>query len=115
MAGYTNAAKDIGLDAIGAAGTWISAHTADPGQTGANEVNGGTYARVQTTWSAAAGSSKAGTQVTLNIPAGVTITHWGVWSANSAGTFYESEPLAAQESYGSAGTYLLTPTLTASG
>src|SRR5690606_40520330 len=40
------------LDAIGggtsvAAGTYISLHTGDPGTTGASEVDGGNYARVQ--------------------------------------------------------------------
>ena len=87
MAGYTNGAKDAGLDAIGALGTWISLHTADPGSTGANEVVGGSYARVQTTWSAAAASSKPGTAVTINVPAGVSVAYWGVWSTSSAGTF----------------------------
>jgi len=115
MAGYTNTAKDTALDAIGAAGTWISLHTADPGTTGANEVAGGTYARVQTTWSAAATSSKPGTAVTINVPAGVTITHWGLNSASTAGTFQVGEALPASETYGSAGTYVLTPTLTATG
>lgn len=115
MAGYNNTSKDVGLDAIGAAATWMSLHTADPGITGASELSGGAYARVQTTWVAASASSKVGSQVTINVPAGATVTHWGVWTASTSGTEYESGALPAPETYGSAGTYLLTPTLAATG
>ena len=115
MAGYNNTSKDVALDAIGAAATFISLHSADPGTTGANEISGGTYARVATTWSSAAASSKSGSQVTINVPAAATITYWGVWSTITAGVFYEGGSLPASETYGGAGTYLLTPTLTATG
>lgn len=113
--GYTNTSKNTGLDAIGAAATYISFHTADPSTTGANEVAGGTYARVQTTWGAAATASKAGSQITSNIPAATTITYWGLWTAVSGGTFHYGGTLSASESFGGAGTYLFTPSLTASG
>lgn len=115
MAGYNNTSKDVALDAIGAAATFISLHSADPGTTGANEISGGTYARVATTWGSAAASSKAGSQVTINVPAATTVTYWGVWTAGTAGTYYEGGALPASETYGGAGTYLLTPTLTATG
>lgn len=113
--GYTNTSKNVALDAIGAAASYISFHTADPSTTGANEVIGGTYARVQTTWGAAASASKAGSQITANIPASTTITHWGLWTASSGGTFHYGGTLSASETFGGAGTYLFTPTLTASG
>jgi hypothetical protein len=93
---------------------YISLHTASPGTTGANEVAGGTYARVATTWGAIAGGSTTGSQVTINVPAGVTITHWGIWDAASAGNYYDGGPLPSSQTYGTAGTYLLTPTWTAS-
>ena len=115
MAGYNNTSKDAGLTAIGAAATWISLHTADPGTTGTSEVTGGTYARLQTTWGTAAASSMTGSQVTINVPASTTIEYWGVWSAASGGTYYEGGALPANQTYGSAGTYLHTPTLTATG
>lgn len=92
---------------------FISLHTASPGTTGANEVTGGTYARVATTWGAVSGASTTGTQVTINVPASTTITHWGIWDAVSAGTYYDGGALPASQTYSSAGTYLLTPTLTA--
>ena len=115
MAGYNNTSKDVALTAIGAAATWVSLHTADPGTTGTSEVSGGAYARVQTTWGSAGASSMAGSQVTINVPAATTVAYWGVWSAASSGTYYEGGTLPASETYGSAGTYLLTPTLTATG
>jgi hypothetical protein len=93
-----------------AAFTYISLHTASPGTTGANEVAGGAYARVQTTWTAG-----VGLQVLINVPAGTTITHFGMWSAGSGGIYGGGGPLAANVTYTDAGTYLLTPTVTAVG
>lgn len=113
--GFTNTSKNTALDAIGSAAAYISFHTADPGSTGTSEVTGGSYARVQTTWGSAASASKAGSQITANIPASTTITHWGLWTASSGGTFHYGGALSASESFGGAGTYLFTPTLTASG
>lgn len=109
--------SDAGVDdaLTGESDTWISLHTASPGTTGANEVVGGSYARVATVWSAAAASARPGSAVTINVPAGVTITHFGVWSAASSGTYKRGGILSASETFGSAGTYQLTPTLTGSG
>lgn len=113
---YSNDGKDIALDAIGAAAVYISVHTADPGATGANEVVGGSYARVATTWAAASAAAKSGSAVTLNIPAGTTITHFGLWTAVSGGTYVTGDVLPnSGETYGSAGTYVATPTLNATG
>lgn len=113
--GFTNAAKNTALDAIGSAASYLSFHTADPGSGGTSEVTGGSYARVQTTWGAASAASKTGSQVTANIPGSTTITHWGLWTAASGGTFHYGGTLSASESFGGAGTYQFTPTLTASG
>lgn len=92
---------------------FISLHTASPGTTGANEVAGGTYARVATTWGTVASGATTGSQVTINVPASTTITHWGIWDLGSAGVYYDGGLLPASQTYSSAGTYLLTPTLTA--
>jgi hypothetical protein len=115
MPGYTNTSKDAALTAIGTQGSWISLHSADPGTTGASEISGGSYARVQTTWGTAAASSMAGSAVTINVPASTTVAYWGVWSAATGGTYEEGGTLPASETYAGAGTYTLTPTLTASG
>lgn len=116
MSGFSVSAENKAVEAIKAAATFISLHDGDPGETtGANEISGGTYARIATTWPASAtNSSITGSAVTLNVPAGENITHWGLWSTVTAGTFYFSGPLPAPETFGSNGTYSLTPTLSAS-
>lgn len=100
----TNAAKNAMLDQLGTLVAYLSAHTADPGTTGTNEVSGGSYARKAVSWSAAASGSKAmsGT-VTINIPAGTTVGWVGLWSALTGGTFYGSDDVAS-ETFGAAGT-----------
>jgi hypothetical protein len=108
---FSNASKNVALDAIGAAATWLSVHSADPGTTGANEVPSST--RAQTTWSAASGGSKTGTVAAIGVPAGATITHWGLWTGSTGGTFHTGNTLPSSETYGSAGVYNATPTLTA--
>lgn len=109
MAGYTDTAKNTAITAIKNAADRISAHTADPGTTGTNEVTGGSYARQVTTWGTVATGSVTGSQISASIPAGTTITHWGVWT--SGGTFYGGFALGASEVFGSAGTWQHTPTL----
>jgi hypothetical protein len=108
---FTDAALTVMVDAEAGAATWISAHTADPGTTGANQ----TGSRAQTTWGSAGtgatGGDRVGSQVTIAIGAGVTVTHWGLNSAASGGTFHGGWPLGTAETFGSAGSLLHTPTL----
>jgi hypothetical protein len=92
--GFSDDAKNTALDAQGDSAAWMSLHTGDPGNTGANEVSGGTYARVATTWSNAAGSSKVGTQVTINVPASTTVSYAGLWR-NSSVYFVASNAIAS--------------------
>ncbi len=112
---FSNTGIDDALGGLTTAGTWISLHTASPATTGANEVTGGAYGRAQTTWSGASGSAQSGSQVTINVPAGTTITHFGIWTASSGGSYLGGAALPASEAYTGAGTYLLTPTVTGSG
>lgn len=107
---YTNAALNAAADGIAGAGARITFHTADPGTTGANEVTG--TGRPATTWGAASNGSRAGSQVTAPIPAGTTVTHWGISSAATGGTFLGGWALAQPETFGSAGEIQHTPTLT---
>lgn len=99
------------VNGLAAAADRISAHTADPGSTGTSEVTGGSYARQTTTWGSASAGSRVGSQVAIPIPAGTTVTHWGLWS--SGGTFHGGYALGASETFGAAGTLSHTPTLTA--
>lgn len=112
---FSSTAVDDALTATASAGAYISLHSGSPGTTGANEITGGSYARAATTWGAAAASSLTGSQVTLNVPAGTTIAYFGVWTAVSGGTYLEGGPLSAQETFGGAGTYDFTPTLSGQG
>lgn len=114
MAGYTAIAETAAITAVKNAATYISLHTGDPLTTGAVEVSGGGYARKQATWGTVTnGSVTATAAVVLTVPAGITIKYWGLWDAVTAGNFYYGGQLTADESFGSAGTYSLTPTLNA--
>ncbi len=111
---FTPTADTTAITAVKNAAAFISIHTADPGTTGASELSGGSYARVATTWGTVTNGSVTGSAVVLNIPASSAISYWGLWTAGTGGTFYYGGTLAAAESFGVAGTYTLTPTLTAS-
>lgn len=119
MAGLVNAAKNSMLDNLGSLATFASLHTADPGASGTSEVTGGSpaYARKALTWAAASTSSKSSNvALTFDVPA-LTITHLGYWSASTAGTFYGSRPLDANQVFSTQGTYTvasggITETLT---
>lgn len=65
---------------------YVSLHTADPGDNGANEVSGGGYARQAVTLAAAANKATSNTTVIefTNMPA-VTITHCAIWDASTGG------------------------------
>lgn len=108
---FTTAGLKAGVDGIATAGAYISAHTGDPSTTRANEVTGVSYSREETTWGAASNGSRVGSQVTLDIPASTTVTHWGVWSAATGGTFLGGGDLADPEPFGAAGEMKHTPTL----
>lgn len=98
-------------DGVAAAVTHISLHDDDPGATGANELTGGSpaYARQAVAWGAAASgvATMTGTE-TFDIPAGSTVSHFGLWTASSGGTFLGGGALSASEVYGAQGTYTLS-------
>lgn len=79
---------------------WLSAHTDDPGDTGANEVTASGYQRIAiarstTAWSAPGDGTGGVREITsasnLTFPNPTanwgTITHLGVWDASSGGQF----------------------------
>ena len=89
----------------------LSLHTAPPALTGANEATGGApaYARKPVTFNAAGAVGPLGatlqpatvgvawsTEVTFDVPAG-TFTHWGAWSALTAGTYRQGNTLSATQ------------------
>lgn len=83
----SNAALQAAYTAVKNLGGWVSAHTDDPGTSGANEISGGVYARVQATLPAGTNGSGTAPAVNVPIPAGVTVKFLGLWSAASGGTF----------------------------
>jgi len=106
---YTSTGLNAAVDGIAGAGTWIAFHTADPaGVAGASQ----TGTRTQTTWAAASGGSRVGSQVSASIGGGVTVSHWSINTASTAGNMIYSAALSAPETFGSAGTIQHTPTVT---
>ena len=111
---YSTAAKNLMLNALKGTNpttpiTHVSAHTASPGDNGANEVAGGSYARQAIAFNAAAsGSMDDSTNgAAIPIPAGTTVTHIGFWSASSGGTFLGYVDVS-DEAFTNAGTYTVT-------
>lgn len=90
MAIATSTQKENLAVAYGNSATYGSLHTAAPGTTGASEVTGGSYARKALTWSAGSVDGQVSVTVTFDVPASTTVTHIGVWSALSGGTFLDS-------------------------
>jgi hypothetical protein len=102
MAGLSSGGETVVLNALLAA-RYISLHTADPGNTGASEVSGGSYARQGPVTFANTGNNPttAANDAVIEFPVATvswaTITHFGIWSASSAGTFYGSGALSASK------------------
>lgn len=89
---------------------YVSLHTASPGTTGANEVTGGSYARVLITqWSSASSASLTNETSVLfaSMPA-TTVTHVGVWDASTSGNFGMGGPLDSSVVVGSGQSVALT-------
>lgn len=102
---FTDTAKNEMLDAADIVS--VSAHTADPGTTGASEVTGGSYARQTITYAAASGGSRAASdQPAIPIPGGTTVTHLGFWATN--GTTFKGSVDITDEAFGGDGTLTVT-------
>lgn len=92
---------------------YLSAHSADPGTTGASELSGGGYARQAIVFGSASGGVIAN-NAAISIPnSGLTaVNHFGVWSASTAGTylggFVLASPVTAASISAAAGAVTLT-------
>lgn len=105
--------KNFMLDALGGVAVWVSLHTANPGDNGASELTEGgsptIYTRQLVTWNAAAvGNLDSSNQPVFGVTPATTVSHFGVWSAFTGGTFYGGGALSASESFTNEGTYTLT-------
>lgn len=100
--------------ATGVATTHLSLHTANPGDSGANEVTGGGYARKAVTFGAAAGGVRTATGspvAAFDGPASQAVTHFGHWTAATGGTFLGAVALASGSddlAFNAAGKYNVT-------
>ena len=91
--------------AIAAHGASLVTHFGLVDETG-TELTGGTYARIANTPTATTGTWRPSTDLTFEVPAGVTVGGWRAYSALTAGTNYGGEDLT-QEAYAAAGQYVL--------
>lgn len=67
-------------------GVYVGLNTADPGETGANEVTGGSYVRQAVTLSAASGGATANSgALNFTLMPAATVTHLTLWDAETAG------------------------------
>lgn len=104
---YSTSGKNAMLEELKSLATHVSLHTASPGDTGTNEVAGGSYTREAVTWGTVASGAMANTgAIVFDVPASTTITHLGLWSASSAGTFYGYADIT-DEAFANAGTYTI--------
>lgn len=106
MAGLNDTALNLMANALAAAATHASLHTADPGTTGLNET---TAARQPIAWDAAANGdlSLTGTEAFTGGAASGACTYVGLWSAVSGGTFYGGFPLTGDQTFNASGEYTL--------
>lgn len=98
MPGYSTTVANQALDSITGGTTncasHVQLHSADPGTTGASEL--GSTTRQACSWNAAATRAKTNsTALTFTTPGTTAATHFGTWSASTAGTFGISGALSS--------------------
>lgn len=97
MNAFSTASKNRMLDHFAGVYGFASLHSAFPGDTGLNEIAGGSpaYARKAITWNAAAsGNLDNNGNPTFDVPAATTVAWLGLWTLATAGEFGGSAPLA---------------------
>ncbi|MEU1810955.1 phage tail fiber protein [Micromonospora aurantiaca (nom. illeg.)] len=91
------------------AALYAQAHTADPGASGTTAVSTGVATRQAMAFGApASGSMSLTTTPSWTATGSDTVTHVGVWSATSAGTFYASAALTTPRTVASGDTLTLS-------
>jgi hypothetical protein len=81
---------NAGVGTFPVADPYISLHSLDPADTGANELAGGSYARQQAAFGAAAAGTLSNTSaITWSVPAGDVVA-WSANDASTAGNFFHS-------------------------
>ena len=89
--GETQVLEEIfnaGAGAFPAADAWLSLHSADPGETGTNEVTGGSYGRQQVAMTVTGNTvTNDAIESFSGMPAG-DVVGWGIWDASVAGNCF---------------------------
>ena len=104
-----NTGKNIMLDALGTACTYLSLHSASPATLG-NEITGGSpaYQRKAVTWNAASNGSKTiSNSPVFDVKGGDTVVCVGFCTAITAGTIHADDDVTP-ESFGGQGTLTVT-------
>jgi hypothetical protein len=106
--GISTYLANLVLDAIFNAGSvsgktpYLSLHTADPGYTGASELTGGSYARVNGGPKFKAAASRAldnDVEIQFTGLPACTVTHFGVWDAATNGNFLWGGQLGSSRTF----------------
>jgi hypothetical protein len=86
--GFSAAAANSALDALGTAYPWIKLHVGAPGAAGTSNPAAETT-RKQATWASATGGTKTTTADLMwtSVAGTEDYTHFSVWSASTAGNF----------------------------
>src|SRR4051794_27248563 len=101
----TTTARNSMLDDFAELAELASLHTADPGDSGGHEVR---TIRQAVRWSPASyGAVRSASETRFEVPAGVTLTHVGYWSA--AGQFVGARELDEPQEYRTKGVYIVSP------
>lgn len=104
-----DAALDVMANALKSAATFMSLHSADPGATGTSEIAAaGRQAIVWDGPNTGGDLSLQGTEAFTGMAASQAVTHVGLWSASTAGTFYGGFSLAGDVTANAAGEYTVT-------
>lgn len=94
----TIAGAAVQLDALRAAISHVSAHTAAPGDGGTNEATGAPYVRQAMSFNPASAKNIDSDVVPdIPIPGGVTITHIAFWNASTAGNCLHTIALSSSK------------------
>lgn len=98
MTGLSSVGETTVLNALLSA-AYVSLHTADPGNGGVNELVGNGYARQGPVAFTASGNNPTvdGNTAVISYPSATagwgTVTHFGLWSAATAGNFFGGQAL----------------------
>lgn len=107
----TTAIKNTVCSAYTGACTYGALTTTAPGVTTGTEVTGGTYTRIAAVWPAPSAGASTATAMAFNVPASTTVNGFELFNASTAGTYQDGATITSQ-TFSSAGTYTITPTVT---